>query len=117
MFEKIKLTHEQQTAYNRFIRARDTVKLVRTSKNLGNEWIPHRDYLDSYRQEGSHHPLFEPNTIWQEYKDASLAWWAVEPEFRNQERMRMSRGDYGQSDSWEDAPSGVRDVLSEIKGD
>jgi hypothetical protein len=116
MFTKLKLTQEQQTAYDRFIRARDRVKLVRTKKNLGNEWIPHRDYLDSYKSEGEHHPLFEPNIIWQEYKDASLAWWRVEPSFRNEERMRMSRGDYGQSDSWDDAPSGVRDVLTEIKG-
>jgi hypothetical protein len=112
----IELTQEQQTAYDRFIRARDRVKLVRTKKNIGNEWIPHRDYLDSFKSEGEHHPLFEPNIIWQEYKDASLAWWRVEPSFRNEERMRMSRGDYGQSDSWDDAPSGVRDVLTEIKG-
>lgn len=116
MSTKLNLTQEQQTAYDRFIRARDRVKLVRTKKNIGNEWIPHRDYLDSYRFEGGHHPLFEPNLIWQEYKDASLEWWRVEPSFRNEERMRMSRGDYGQSDSWEDAPSGVRDVLTEIKG-
>lgn len=112
----IELTQEQRSAYDRFIRARDRVKLVRTSKNIGNEWIPHRDYLDSYKAEGEHHPLFEPNLIWQEYKEASLAWWKVEPQFRRDERMRMSRGDYGRIDSWEDAPSGVRDVLSEIKG-
>jgi len=113
----IELNKEQRLAYNRFIRARDTVKLVKTSTNIKNEWIPHRDYLDSYRLEGSHHPLFEPNVIWQEYKDAFTAWLKVEPSFRDQERMRMSRGDYGQSDSWEDAPSGIKDVLSEIKGD
>ena len=110
------LTKEQQQAYDRFMRARDRVKLVRTSKNIRNEWIPHRDYLDSVKNEGEHHPLFEPNLIWQEYKDASQAWWDVEPKFRDDERMRMSRGDYGHSDSWDDAPSGVRDVLSEIKG-
>lgn len=113
----IELSKEQRLAYNRFIRARDIVKLVKTNANIKNEWIPHRDYLDSYRQEGSHHPLFEPNVIWQEYKDAFMAWLQVEPSFRNQERMRMSRGDYGQGDSWEDAPSGIKDVLSEIKGD
>lgn len=112
----IELSKEQRQAYDRFIRARDRVKLVRTSTNIKYEWIPHRDYLDSHKPNGEHHPLFEPNLIWQEYKDASLAWWAVEPKFRNEERMRMSRGDYGHSDSWEDAPSGVRDVLSEIKG-
>lgn len=116
MSNTIELTQEQRKAYDRFIRARDTVKLVRTAKNIANEWVPHRDYIDSVKNDGDHHPLFEPNLIWQEYKDASLAWWKVEPEWRNQERMRMSRGDYGYSDSWESAPSGVKDVLSEIKG-
>jgi len=112
----IELSKEQKQAYDRFIRARDRVKLVKTRANLKYEWIPHRDYLDSEKNNGQHHPLFEPNLIWQEYKDASLAWWRVEPKFRNEERMRMSRGDYGHSDSWDDAPSGVKDVLSEIKG-
>ena len=112
----IELTKEQRLAYDRYIRARDRVKLVRTSKNIKYEWIPHRDYLDSVKPDGAHHPVFEPNLIWQEYKDASSAWWKIEPRFRDQERMRMSRGDYGKQDSWEDAPSGVKDVLSEIKG-
>ena len=116
MSNLLQLSEEQQKAYDRFIRARDRVKLVRTSKNIRNEWIPMRDYLDSYKADGEHHPLFEPNLIWQEYKDASLAWWKVEPEFRDQERMRMSRGDYGKQDSWEDSPSGVKDVVSEMGG-
>lgn len=112
----IELTKEQRQAYDRFIRARDRVKLVKTNANIKQEWIPQRDYLDSVKNEGDHHPLFEPNLIWQEYKDAFTSWLKVEPEFRDQERMRMSRGDYGRSDSWDEAPSGVRDVLSEIKG-
>ena len=112
----IELTREQRQAYDRFIRARDRVKLVKTNANIKNEWIPHRDYIESYRADGEHHPVFEPNVLWQEYKDASVAWWAIEPQFRKDERMSMSRGDYGRSDSWEDAPSGVKDVLSEIKG-
>ena len=111
------LTKEQQVAYNRFIRARDRVKLVRTPANIKYEWIPHRDYLDSVRPDGTHHPVFEPNLIWQEYKDAFMGWLQVEPEYRKDERMRMSRGDYGQSDSWDDAPSGIKDVVSELKGE
>lgn len=116
MSNMIELSKEQQRAYDRFIRARDRVKLVRTHANIKYEWIPHRDYLDSVKHDGEHHPMFEPNLIWQEYKDAFMAWLAVEPAFRDEERMRMSRGDYGHSDSWDDAPSGVKDVLSEIKG-
>lgn len=113
----LNMTADQQKAYARFIKARDAVKLVRTSKNISYEWIPHRDYLDSIKNEGEPHPLFIQNMIWDEYKQASLAWWAIEPEFRKEERMRMSRGDYGVQDNWDDAPSGIRDVLSEIKGE
>lgn len=116
MSNLLQLTTEQQKAYDRFIRARDRVKLVKTSKNIKYEWIPHRDYLESYRADGEHHPVFEPNLIWQEYKDAFTAWLAVEPAFRDKERMRMSRGDYGKQDSWDDAPSGVKDVVTEIGG-
>ena len=112
----IELTKEQQQAYDRFIRARDRVKLVRTSKNIKYEWIPHRDCLESYRADGEHHPLFESNPLWQEYKDAFNAWLEVEPAFRDKERMRMSMGDYGRQDSWEDAPSGVKDVVTELGG-
>jgi len=116
MSKFLELNEEQQKAYDRFIRARDRVKLVRTPKNIKYEWIPHRDCLDSYRADGEHHPLFEPNVLWLEYKDAFEAWLKVEPEFRDQERMRMSRGDYGKQDSWDDAPSGVKDVVTEMKG-
>ncbi len=112
----IELTKEQKVAYDRFIRARDKVKLVRTASNIRSEWIPQRDCLESYKADGEHHPLFETNYIWQEYKDASLAWWKVEPSFRDDERMRMSRGDYGKQDSWDESPSGVKDVVSELKG-
>ena len=113
----IMLNEEQQKAYDRFIRARNRVKLVRTSTNLKYEWIPHRDYLDSVKADGDHHPLFIQNIIWDEYKQASSAWWLIEPEIRKIERMRMSRGDYGIQDNWDDAPSGIRDMVSEIKGE
>jgi hypothetical protein len=115
MAEFNKLSKEQQLAYTRYIRARDRVKLVKTSLNIRNEWIPHRDYVESYRADGEHHPVFEPNPLWEEYKQASLAWWKVEPERRDEERMRMSRGDYGRQDSWEDVGKDVKDVTALIK--
>lgn len=96
------LTPEQQKAYQRFIRARDKVKLVKTSGNYRQKYIPHRDYLDSVHITGLNHPLFVFNDDWLEYKEASAAWWAIEPEFRNVERLRATRGDYGSQDDWDD---------------
>jgi hypothetical protein len=60
------------------------------------------------------HPLFEQNDDWLEYKEASLAWWEVEPEFRKTERMSAIRGDYGTSDNWEESAPRVRDTYSVI---
>lgn len=96
----IELSPEQQKAYARFIAARDRVGLGR-SKPKGS-WVPHRDYLICVDIENLNHPLFMVNDEWIEYKEASLAWWQVEPRFREEERLRMTRGDYGTQDSWED---------------
>ena len=110
------LTPEQQRAYDRFIRARNTMKIVRTKDNAKLPYIPQRDYLDSYHEARSLVPLFIPNEPWLEYLEASAAWWAVEPEFRDRDRMRMSRGDYGVADSWEEYEPKMRDMVSELKG-
>lgn len=110
------LTTEQQRAYDRFIRARDTMKIVRTAKNIKLPYIPQRDYLDSYHETASLVPLFIPNEPWLEYKEASEAWWKIEPAFRDKERMRMSRGDYGVSDNWDEHEPKMRDMVSELKG-
>ena len=112
----INLNDQQLKAYNRFIRARDRVKLVRTSENLKNEWVPMSDYSACVDAEGLNHPLFEVNDEWLEYKEASSAWWAIEPAFRDAERMRASRGDYGKSDSWEDPNDNIKDVYQLVKG-
>jgi hypothetical protein len=63
------------------------------------------------------HPLFEQNDDWLEYKEASLAWWAIEPEFRKTERMSAIRGDYGSSDSWDEGSISIRDTFVAIQGD
>ena len=112
----IDLTPEQHRTYDRFIKARDTVKLVRTAKNAKLPYIPHREYTDSITEVGTLAPLFIPNLPWLEYLEASEAWWKIEPAFRDQERMRMSRGDYGQADSWEEHEPKMRDMVSELKG-
>jgi hypothetical protein len=44
-----------------------------------------------------------------------MSWLAVEPKFREQERMRMSRGDYGTQDSWDEKKSYVSDTYKKIK--
>jgi len=96
----IKLTDEQQKAYDRFIKARNRVGIVRTAKQY--PYVPLKEVIQTVDQEQLGHPLFEINMEWLEYLEASLAWWKVEPSFMHDERMRMSRGDYGVEDSWED---------------
>ena len=111
----IDLNPEQQRAYERFIRARDKVKLVRTKNNAKLPYIPHREYTDSITESGSLAPLFIPNLPWLEYLEASLAWWAIEPKFRDEERLRMSRGDYESSDSWDEHEPKMKDMVSDLK--
>ena len=108
------LTQEQTRAYQRFIRARDKMGLVRTEGFAKRKWIRCADY-DTVDIEGLNHPLFELNEDWQEYKEASSQWWAAEPEFRKKERMSAIRGDYGTADSWNEEAPRVRDTYSIIQ--
>jgi len=82
------MTEEQIKAYKRFIRARDRVKLVKTDGNFRSKYIPHRDFLDSIHITDLNHPLFVVNDDWVEYREASSAWWAIEPRYRHDERLR-----------------------------
>lgn len=106
------LTPEQQKAYDRFITLRDKVGLV---KRHGAKWVRHADVIETVDVAGFNHPFYTENSLWLEYKEASLAWWKIEPAIRDQERMRSSRGDYGQPDNWEERKPKVRDVYSTIK--
>jgi hypothetical protein len=110
----IELSKEQQLAYDRWIRARNRVGHNRVSK-LGH--IPKSDVLQTVDVAGLNHPLFEPNPVYQEYKEAFEAWLAVEPTSRKTDRMSAIRGDYGQSDSWEDHEYGITDTFSKLKED
>lgn len=109
----IELNQEQKRAYERFIRARDKVGLGR--RRTSKSWIPLSDYSACVDVTGMNHPLFVQNDEWLEYKEAFMAWLAVEPPFREQERMRMSRGDYGTQDSWDERGGKVPDVVHKIK--
>lgn len=111
----IEWTEEQKKAYKRFIEARNKVGLVRTKGFTKNPWIRFADVTCTVDVAGQSHPLFEQNDEWLEYKEASMAWWAVEPDFRKDERMSSIRGDYGHSDNWEEAVTTTRDTYSVIK--
>jgi hypothetical protein len=102
----IDLSPEQKAAYARYIKARDYIK---------NNRIRQADVVQSVDIVGLNHPLFEQNDAWLEYKEASAAWWKIEPAFRDKERMRMSRGDYGRQDSWSIKTESRRDMVEEVK--
>jgi hypothetical protein len=112
----IELTQEQQKAYDRYIAIRNKVGIVRVKGMKRSEWIPLKDYLLTVDVTGLNHPLFMVNDDWMEYKEAFLAWMAIEPEFRHEERMRMSRGDYGLEDSWEERGKSIPDSYTKFKG-
>jgi len=111
----IELTDEQLKVYKRFILARDKMGLVRTKGFSKRKWVRCADY-DTVDVGGINHPMFELNEDWQEYKEASLAWWAIEPEIRKNERMSAIRGDFGASDSWNEEAPRVRDTYSILEG-
>jgi hypothetical protein len=105
----IDLTKEQQRAYDRYIRARNNVSLGQYRKyNKG--WQPTSDVVCSVDITGINHQLFEQNDAWLEYKAASAAWWAIEPEIRKEQRMSMIRGDYGDSDTWREKQPKVKEI-------
>lgn len=113
----IELNEEQRKAYARFIKARDRVGLGAVKPNKNYSWVPMSDYSACVDVAGMNHPLFVQNDEWLEYKEAFANWLAIEPEFRDRERMRMSRGDYGTQDSWEERGNKVTDIVHKIKED
>jgi hypothetical protein len=107
-------TEEQTRAYERYIRARDKMGLVR-NKGYGKRlWIRTAEY-DTVDVAGLNHPLFARNDDWFEYLEASSQWWAIEPEHRKTNRMSAIRGDYGTADSWDESAPRVRDMYSIIQ--
>jgi len=101
MSKMIELTPEQTRAYNRYIMARDKVRKNR---------VRHSEISHCIDVSGMNHPLYVVNDDYVEYIDAFKQWLAVEPAFREQERMRSSRGDYGTPDSWEDKPNKIKEL-------
>lgn len=104
------MTEEQKRAYLRYTKARNNVSLGQYRKYNTKPWQPTSDVICSVDVAGLNHQLFVQNDDWLEYKEASLAWWAIEPEYRKTERMSMIRGDYGDSDNWREKQPNVREI-------
>jgi len=107
-------TAEQQKAYDRFITIRNKMSLVRVKGYGKQKWIRSADY-DTVDVAGMNHPLFALNEDWQEYREASSQWWALEPDFRKAERLSAIRGDYGASDSWDEGGVRIMDTYSVLQ--
>ena len=95
------MTPEQEIAYARFIKARDKAGVVPSAKPKKQAWVRQAAVVETVDIAGYNHPFFLENDIWLEYLEASAAWWAIEPPERDEQRMRSSRGDYGQADNWD----------------
>ena len=101
--KRIELNPEQTKAYNRFILARDK---IRKSK----KWIRPSEISHAVDVQGLNHPLFVINDNYLEYQEAFMEWLRVEPQFREKQRMRASRGDYGVQDNWEEKETKVEEL-------
>ena len=110
----LQLTDEQQRAYDRYITLRNKVGIVRV-RGASTKWVRHADVIETVDLAGFNHPFYSVNDIWLEYQDAFKSWLEVEPRFRDEERLRSSRGDYGQSDNWDERKTKLRDIYSTIK--
>jgi len=106
----IELTQEQETAYKRYIKARNNVALGQYRRLNKKPWQPTSDVICTVDVGGLNHPMFLENDNWIEYTEASLAWWEIEPQFRKDERMSMIRGDYGDTDSWREKANNVKEI-------
>jgi hypothetical protein len=100
----------QIKAYERFIKARNRVRIGRYGMMTDAPWVPLSDILYTIDIAGFNHPFYQANELWIEYKDAFAAWLLVEPEFRKEEKMSMIRGDYGTTDSWRDKQTQVKEI-------
>ena len=106
----MELTEQQKVAYNRFIKARNSVALGQYRHHNKKSWRPTSEVACTVDVEGMNHPLFEMNDDWTDYVSAFEAWLAIEPQWRKDERMSMIRGDYGGSDNWQEKKPKVREI-------
>ena len=113
MSEQLELTKEQRVAYDRYIKARDKVGYGSKANRVA--WVKPSVISGCVDVEGLNHPVYIINDPYVEYLDAFQAWLDIEPRFRQEERMRASRGDYGLADSWDSKPSNSQDVFNKIK--
>lgn len=104
------LNDEQKKAYAKFIELRDKLGIGHYGRRAKKKHIPASEVVCTVDVVGFNHPFYERNDLYFEYVEAFMKWLAVEPEFRKAERMSMIRGDYGDSDSWKDKQSKVKEI-------
>lgn len=109
----VKFNEEQQAAWKRYMAAWDRVGLG--SKRTKAAWVPQSDVLGSVKADGMPYPLFIPNEAWIEFKEASEHWKQVQPRHMHDERLRMTRGDYGIEDSWDTPATNILDTYDEME--
>lgn len=109
----VKFNEEQQAAWKRYMTAWDRVGLG--NKRTKAAWVPQSDVLGSVKADGMPYPLFIPNEAWIEFKEASEHWKQVQPRHMHDERLRMTRGDYGLEDSWETPATNILDTYDEME--
>lgn len=109
----VKFNEEQQAAWKRYMAAWDRVGLG--NKRTKAAWVPQSDVLGSVKADGMPYPLFIPNEAWIEFKEASEHWKQVQPRHMHDERLRMTRGDYGIEDSWETPATNILDTYDEME--
>ena len=109
----VKFNEEQQAAWKRYMAAWDRVGLG--NKRTKAAWVPQSDVLGSVKADGMAYPLFIPNEAWIEFKEASEHWKQVQPRYMHDERLRMTRGDYGIEDSWDTPATNILDTYDEME--
>ena len=113
-------TEEQQKAYNRFIKARDRIRdnngyVGDSPDEVLPEIIPPSNFMRTVDNDQLGHPLFEVNDAYMEYQEAFKEWLRVEPRYRDEERMRASRGDYGKQDNWDEPSERISDLVQLVR--
>lgn len=85
-------TEEVRIHYGKLRKARDE---WRKANNIPS------DVLGCVKDDGMLTPLFIPNELYLRYQELQREWVIkYEPEYIKENRVRMSRGDFGEEDDW-----------------
>lgn len=85
-------TEEVRIHYGKLRKARDDWKKANNRPS---------DVLDCFKDDGMLTPLFVPNEPYLRYKELQQEWVITyEPQYIKDNQARMSRGDFGEEDDW-----------------